>query len=76
MDVQDWVYDMMDANHLEISMRLESQSQLNSKYLLFVSLQGVSRDPGKDVRIAYASANLAIVSTLFSAMETPAQKGE
>jgi hypothetical protein len=48
-DVQDWVHDMIDAKPLEISMRLESQSQLNSKYLSFVSLRGASRDPGKDV---------------------------
>jgi hypothetical protein len=43
------VHDMIDAKPLEISMRLESQSQLNSKYLSFVSLRGASRDPGKDV---------------------------
>src|SRR5437016_6748138 len=44
---------MTDAKLREISMRLQSQSRLNSKYLLFVPLRRASLDSGMNVRYLF-----------------------
>ena len=44
-----------DIKKREISIRSQSQSCLNSKYLWFVSLRGASLHPGGDVTAAFVS---------------------
>ena len=48
--VQDWAHNMTDIDVQEISMRSQSYSRLNQKYLWFVPSRRASLDVGTDIK--------------------------
>jgi hypothetical protein len=54
---------------IEILKRLQILSYLNSKYLRFVSLQGASRDAGRDVSKIAIKLYHNVKVTLFHALK-------
>jgi len=57
---QDWAHNITDIRPQENSMRRQSQSCLNSKYLWFVPSRRASLDVGMDVSVVFSAGVDAI----------------